>query len=170
MKTFNTKCLKGNIEVEVSPVSHEGGRRKLFLVADLLWLLEDLPWQGVWGRFEREEIGFRGGCLSAFSLPACLTSWFNCQELKCQHGRGSHTRVASGWSSKGWGTSPTLHTWPPLRLLPTKHASTSACSSSASVYLHHTPTLWGQDSVRIHLSLSNRKSLQALLLAWMILT
>lgn len=42
--------LKLSIEVEVSPVSGERGGRKLFLVTDMLWLLEDLPARARWGR------------------------------------------------------------------------------------------------------------------------
>lgn len=74
--------MKCSLEADV-----RGRGRKLFLMADMLWCV----------RFEREEIGFQGRlAVSALFLPDLLTSWFNCQELKCQGGGGNHTRAASG--------------------------------------------------------------------------
>lgn len=103
------------------------------------WLLEDLPGQGEGGRFEREEISFQGRLsVSAFSLPALLTSWFNCQELKCQAEEAT-LEWLQGEDQRAGALPHSSHMATPLHLVPTKHASASACISSASAHPHHSP-------------------------------
>lgn len=106
------------------------------------------------GGLEEKKLASKGGWLSAFPLPALLTSWFSCQELKCQGVRGSHTRWLQGEAQRAGALPPLFTHGHPFTL-----CIQSRCQPQLVTphQLHHPLTLRGQDSARTHRSLSNSK-------------